>query len=176
MALNFNTSAYTYGSTSSEKILVAYFSHSRNTKIVAEQISRATRVDMFGIEPADSYPSEYNILVGLAKKDVENNYSPPLKEKIGNIASYDIIFIGSPNWWGTIAPPVETFLTGCDLSGKIIIPFMTLEGSGMGGSVGNIRKLCPGSDVLEGYPVRGSHAIQAQYKIRPWLKSINITE
>lgn len=174
MTLNFNIGTQTNSYNGTKKILVAYFSHSGNTKAVAEQISKATGGDILRIEPLAAYPKEYNQLVGQAKKKVESGYKPPIKKNAGNILAYDIIFVGSPSWWSTIAPPVATFLSGHDLAGKTIIPFMTHEGSRMGRAEADIKKICPGSTVLQGLPVRGSSAANSQNEIKQWLQSIKI--
>ena len=77
-----------------------------------------------------------------------------------------MIYIGSPCWWSTVAPPVATFLAAHDFTGKTLIPFMTHEGSRMGRSEADIRRLCPGATVRSGVPVRGSDAAQADREIR----------
>ncbi len=154
------------------KILVAYFSRvgsssfdnnvdvvtsaslrtgdnglSGNTEVIADMIQKAVGGDRFQIVTVNPYPSDYDTLVDQGKKEQEENYQPALKTKVENIESYDVIFIGSPMWWGTIAPPVRTFLSENDFSGKTIIPFTTHEGSGLGRSVEDIKKLSPKANV-----------------------------
>lgn len=87
---------------------------------------------------------------------------------------YDIIFVGSPCWWATIAPPVATFLASSDLAGKTIVPFMTHEGSRMGHSEDDIRKLCPKSTVLKGLPIRGGSAASSESAVRKWLQELDL--
>lgn len=157
-----------------KKILVVYFSHSGNTRIIGEQIKNATGADIFEIQTVKDYPKDYQTVVEQAKKEINSNYKPKLKTKVNNIEFYDIIFIGSPNWWSTVAPPVATFLTSYNLEGKTIVPFMTHEGSGMGHSVADIKKMCPKSTVLEGLPIRGSYVKRAQEDVTKWLRKINI--
>lgn len=161
---------------SSKKILVVYFSHSGNTRIIAEYIQEATSADIFEIEPVKDYPQNYQAVVDQAKKEINDNYKPELKTKVQDIKQYDVIFVGSPNWWGTVAPPVSTFLSSYDLSGKTIIPFITHEGSRMGRSVADIKKLCPGSDVLSGYSCYGSKVGNARSEVDTWVKEINMTK
>lgn len=156
----------------SKKILVAYFSHSGNTRVIAEQIKNATGGDIFEILPVKDYPSDHQAVVDQAKKEINSNYRPALKTKVENIESYDVIFIGSPNWWSTIAPPVATFLSSYDLKGKTVVPFMTHEGTRMGHSVSDIKKLCPESTVLEGLPIKGSYVKKAQDDVTKWLREI----
>lgn len=133
--------------------------------------------DLFHIETVAQYPSSYNEVVDQARTEQNEKYKPELKTKVDNVASYDVIFIGSPNWWGTIAPPVRTFLSDYDLSGKTIIPFSTHEGSGLGNMVADIKELCPDATVLEdGLAVRGGDAGNAQNAVSDWLNKIKITK
>ena len=94
----------------SGKVLVAYFSHSGNTREVARQISEATGGDLFEIVPATPYPTEYRAVVDQGKKEIEAGVRPALKNPVGDLSQYDVIFVGSPCWWATIAPPVATLL------------------------------------------------------------------
>ena len=153
-----------------KKMLVVYFSHSGNTKAVADRIQELTGADVFRIEVVTPYPGEYNALVDQAKKEIQAGHKPAIKGKVENMAAYDVVFVGSPDWWATIAPPVATFLSGYDFSGKKIMPFMTHEGSGMGRSVGDIKKLCPKATVSDGLPVRGSSAKGAGDEVKRWLQ------
>jgi flavodoxin len=158
----------------SKKILVVYFSHSGNTRVIAEQIKEATGADIFEIQPLKEYPKDYDSVVAQAKIEVNANYKPALKTEVSNIGKYDTIFVGSPNWWGTIAPPVATFLSSYNFEGKTIIPFITHEGSAMGNSVSDIKKLCPKSTVLDGLAIRGSYVKDAKNDIIKWLQKIKI--
>jgi flavodoxin len=161
---------------SGKKILVVYFSHSGNTRVIAEDIQKATGADIFEIQPVNPYPSDYNAVVDQAKREINANYKPALKTKLDNIEKYDIIFVGSPNWWSTVAPPVATFLSSYNFDGKTIIPFITHEGSRMGRSVSDIQRLCPKSTVLEGLSIRGSSVNSANADVVNWLKKLNIIQ
>lgn len=158
----------------SKKILVVYFSHSGNTKVIANQIKDLTDGDIFEILPAKAYPSDYQACVDQAKKEINANYKPTLKTKLKNISSYDMIFVGSPCWWATMAPPVATFLSSYDFTGKTIVPFMTHEGSRMGRYASDIKKLCPKAKILEGLPVRGSNVKEAKGDVNKWLREIKV--
>ena len=138
-----------------KKVLVAYYSHSGNTREVARQIAGVSGGELFEIVPVTPYPSDYRTVVDQAKKEIEAGARPALKSRVEDMSQYDVIFIGSPCWWATVAPPVATFLTSYDFAGKTVVPFMTHEGSRMGRSEEDIRKLCPKSQVPDGLPVRG---------------------
>lgn len=161
-------------SRSTKKVLVVYYSHTGNTRTVAEEIHRAAGGDIFEIVPVSAYPKEHQAVVDQSKKEIEAGHQPALTAKVADMKQYDVIFVGSPCWWATIAPPVATFLASYDFSGKTIVPFMTHEGSRMGHSEDDIRKLCPKSDVQKGLPVRGSSAGNAQGDISKWLERLNI--
>ena len=153
-----------------KKMLVAYFSHSGNTRTVAEQIREATGADIFEIEPAAAYPTNYQAVVDQAKKEVNSGFKPALKSKPENLGKYDIIFVGSPCWWYTIAPPVATFLSSYDLSGKTIAPFMTHEGSRMGHSEADIKKLCTTATVENGLAIHGGNVANSENEIKNWVE------
>lgn len=159
-----------------KKILVAYFSQTGNTREVADQIRNATGGDIFEILPAEPYTGDYQALVDQAQKEINAKYRPALKTKVEDIGSYDVIFVGSPNWWSTIAPPVASFLTSYDLSGKTIAPFVTHGGGGMAQCAEDVAALCPNSTVLQGLAVNGSAAKTAQEQVKKWLTDIKIIE
>lgn len=97
-----------------------------------------------------------------------------MKTKINDTESYDIIFVGSPNWWGTIAPPVAAFLSEHDFSAKTIVPFCTHGGGGYGSIFKDISLLCPNSNILEGFEVFGKGNGNISEKINLWLNEIGI--
>lgn len=110
---------------SGKKVLVAYFSHSGNTREMARQIAEATNGDLFEIVPQSAYPAQYDAVTAQAKREIGRGYRPALKGRLPDIGAYDVVFVGSPCWWGTVAPPVATFLAAYDWSGKTVAPFMT---------------------------------------------------
>ncbi|AIF50307.1 flavodoxin [Pelosinus sp. UFO1] len=155
-----------------KKILIAYFSHTRNTKAFAEGIQKEIGGDLFEIEPQDAYPQDHEAVVQQAKGEVNSGYTPKLKNKALDISSYDVIFIGTPIWWYTVAPPVRTFLTEYDLSGKTIIPFSTHKGSGLSGIDKTIKELQPKAKVLEGFAIWDDRAKNMQPDIAKWLQRL----
>ena len=160
----------------SGKVLVAYFSHSGNTREVARQISEATGGDLFEIVHATPYNTEYRAVVDQGKKEIEAGVRPALKNPVGDLSQYDVIFVGSPCWWSTVAPPVATFLADCDWAGKTVVPFMTHEGSRMGRSEEDIRKLCAGATLLGGLPLRGGAVKDSRDVVRKWVQGLNLTK
>ena len=154
-----------------EKILIAYYSWSGNTKAAAEQIQKVTGGTLFRIGPVKPYPRGYNECLKQAKKEIDSNFKPDLAAKVESYDKYEVIFIGSPNWYGTIAPPVASFLSKYDLKGKTIIPFITHGGGGMQRCEEGVRKQCKEGTVLKAAGFSGGSVKSSGDKIAQWAKS-----
>ena len=150
-------------------ILVVYYSHSGNTQKIATLIQEKTGGTLCEIQPEVPYPSSYNAVVEQAKKEIQAGFRPALKTKIEHIESYDTIFVGSPNWWSTISPPIASFLEGYGLSGKTVVPFCTHGGGGAGRIESDIAKLCPQSTVTPALVIYGSGGGNAEAQVSAWL-------
>ena len=159
---------------SPSKILVVYYSWSGNTRAVAQQIQSLTEADIFEIKPVKLYPEDYNECVKQARKEIDDGYKPEITGTVENLSQYDVVFIGSPNWWSTIAPPVATFLTNSDLSGKTVIPFCTHGGGRQANLFKDIAKLTPNSTMKEGFVVDGTTARRAKPDVKKWLQELEI--
>ncbi|WP_018885753.1 flavodoxin [Paenibacillus massiliensis] len=157
-----------------QKILIAYFSISGNTETIANQIQETVGGDIFKIETVVPYPADYDALTDQAQQEQNDNYRPELANQVDNLESYDVIFLGYPNWWGTIPMALFTFLEENDLSGKTIVPFTTHDGSGFGRSIADIEKLSPQSTIVDGFSVRGRSADSAQEDVAEWLADLGI--
>lgn len=178
MCVAFNFKAQAQTKTSDKKILVVYFSWSSsgNTRSMAEQIKEATDADIFEIVPINAYPRDYQACVDQAKEEINRKHKPEIKGKVESFDAYDIIIVGSPNWWSTIAPPVATFLSSYNFSGKTILPFMTHEGTRLGRTVNDIKELCPDATVLPGLAIRGGSVrdTSTANDIQKWLKDSGV--
>ena len=166
------------------KILIAYFSHEGegyvdgrivpleigNTRIAAETMKKLTGGDIFRIEPVEPYPYQYLRTIDVAKEELETSVRPEIKGELPDIKGYKTVILGYPNWWGTMPMAVHTFLESYDFAGKTIIPFCTHEGSAMGRSEGDIKKLCPEAKVLSGLAIKGGSVNKSDEKIAAWCK------
>lgn len=169
-----------------EKCLIAYFSREGNnyvsgkivnlpvgnTKVVADMIRGIIGGDLFRIDTVKSYPRDYTETTDVAKKELNDNARPELSSHVENMDSYDVIFLGYPNWWGTMPMPVFTFLEEYDFSGKTIVPFCTHEGSGLGRSEKDIAKLCLDATLLKGLAIQGSRVSAAKKDVTDWLNEL----
>jgi flavodoxin len=158
-----------------EQILIVYYSRSGNTRRIANLIQQEVGGTIHEIEPEAPYPSSYDATVDQAKVEIQAGYKPALKSDLDSVEAYDAVFVGSPNWWSTIAPPVATLLTAHDLSGKTVVPFCTHGGGGLGRIGSDIAKLCPQSTVLSCFGVYGSGGVDAQARVSAWLGQIGMS-
>jgi flavodoxin len=147
-----------------------------NTEVAANMIQKLTGSDVFRIDTVEPYPEGYHETTELAKEELRGNARPEISGHVDNMVDYDVIYLGYPNWWGTMPMAVFTFLEAYDFSGKTIIPFCTHEGSGMGRSESDIRKLCPAARVLKGLPTRGGIVQGAEQDIAKWLRELSEIE
>lgn len=155
-----------------KKVLVAYFSWGGNTKFIAEKIHSQVDGDIFRIETAVPYPEDYNeAAYGVAKKQHDENIHPELKDN-GDVSEYDVIFVGTPAWWYTMAPAVMTFLEENSFEGKTIIPFITHGGGGKYTIAQDMAKLAKGAKVLEPLVIYERGNSETDKEITDWLKKI----
>ena len=140
-----------------------------NTEVIAKKIKNFIGGDLFEINTIKPYPLDYTATTVVAKDELRKNARPELTETVKNMDDYDVLYLGYPNWWGTFPMAVCTFLESYDFSGKTIIPFCTHEGSGIGRSESDIKRLCPNANVLSGIAIRGSSVKSADNIILSWL-------
>jgi flavodoxin len=140
-----------------------------NTEIVAKKIHALTGSDLFEIDTERPYPLDYTETTKVAMEEKRRNARPKLKNVAYNMGDYDVIYLGYPNWWGTFPMVVFTFLESYDFSGKTIIPFCTHEGSGLGSSERDIKKLCPDSKVQPGLAIRGGNVLDSDNSLKSWI-------
>lgn len=131
--------------------LVAFFSRSGNTRVVAGLIRRAFDADVFEIRPAIDYPAEYLATVAQAKQERDTGFEPALAASLHGIAAYDTAFLGFPIWGETTPPVIRSFLSSHDLAGKTLIPFVTHGGYGLGDSEAVVRRHAPKALLRRGF-------------------------
>jgi flavodoxin len=168
-----------------KNVLIVYLSRTKNTKAVADMIHQNVGGKLIELELQNPYPENYKAIVAQVAKENETDFAPPLKTKIENIQSYDVVFIGFPTWGMQLPPPMKSFLKQYDLSGKTVIPFNTNAGYGIGSSFETVKVLAPKSKVLDGFSIKGGverdgiyfvmqgeKEIQAQNEVKKWLQDI----
>ena len=142
-----------------------------NTELIAEMIQKHVGGELFEIDTVKQYPIDYTECTLVAKDELRQKTRPELKKYLDDINQYDVIYLGYPCWWGLPPMAVFTFLEHYDWSGKIIRPFSTHEGSGLGGSISRIKKACPNSTVGAGLAIHGADAARSEAAVANWLKN-----
>lgn len=162
--------------TMNKKILVAYYSYSGNTAAVARQIARQTGGTLFEITTDHAYPSAYRPMTEQAKKEIQDGFLPALSSSVPDMAQYDMVFVGSPDWWGTYAPAVRSFLAAYDFKGKTVVPFFTNGGGGMQNCESDMKKQLAGVNVAEGITFPGRSSGAPEKALSAWLQQVQTGE
>ena len=141
-----------------------------NTERVAEFIQKAVGGDLFEIKPVREYSASYMTCIKEAQAEQRGNERPAVKAMPESLEGYDTIFIGYPNWWGTMPMFMFTVLDAFDWTGKTIVPFCTNEGSGLGSSERDIKASCHGATVKPGLSIHGGSSAQSEKQVAAWAK------
>ena len=140
-----------------------------NTEKVANMIAEAAGADLFKIEQKVPYAADYDTCIAQAKKDLQAKARPELVSMPDSLADYDEIYLGYPNYWGDMPMAVYTFLEHFDWNGKVIHPFCTHEGSGLGGTESRIKNVCKGATVTGGLAIQGGMVDHARSNVERWV-------
>ena len=154
------------------KILIAFFSLTGNTRLIARDIQKMTGGDLFEIRPVHSYGPDFDGAVEQARRELRENARPLLKDTVADFESYDVVFVGFPNWVGTMPMPVFSFLEQYDFSGKTIIPFCTHGTSGPSSTFRDLAALPLHSVILEGLAIYRNDVRSAEGRVREWLHNL----
>ena len=148
--------------------LVVYYSYSGITRRLEEDIALIKDGELRELKLQKPYSFSYNTAVKEVREEIEKGYCPHLTEGAEAIENAEVIFIGSPNWLKTFAPPVLSFLRTVDLSGKTIIPFCTHGGGGFGRMIEDYKKECGNSTIKDGIALKGDYSFD---QLKLWLDS-----
>lgn len=160
-----------------KKMLIVYYSWSNgNTKKIAEMLQKATGADIAKIETVKPYEGSYQDVVEQGKQEVDSGFQPEIKPLPYSVADYDVIAIGTPTWWYTMAPAVLTYLNSQNWNGKIVVPFMT-NGGWPGHVIKDIQKACKGAKSACEIQIQfdssgGDHMETNEREIQKWIESV----
>ncbi|HHS9684160.1 flavodoxin [Klebsiella pneumoniae] len=154
------------------RMLVAYFSRSGNTRVIAGIIHRSLNTDLFEIEPATPYSEDYFQTVEQAKNKRERGIKPALKNSVADISRYETVYLGFPIWGTSVPPVVQTFLSRHNLAGKLLIPFITHGGYGKGDSDDILSSLVPTARRENALVIECDQERKTTETVASWLETI----
>lgn len=155
-----------------EKSLIVCYSYSGNTWEVAKEIHRQTGAPLCEIYPKQPYPMLFESLLSQVREETDSGFLPHLFPITERVEDYDTIFVGTPNWCGTVAPPITAFLKQNNLEGRLLFPFYSHCGGGRGNVEQDIRRMCPEAIVGEGISIVNDGGSALTEKIASWIKKI----
>ncbi|WP_291447869.1 flavodoxin [Desulfovibrio sp.] len=170
----FSTGSAFAAAADGKRVLTVFHSRSGNTKSLATIIQGQLGGDLAEIAPATPYSPDYDTATVEARYQLITGKRPGNLPLSVNPASYDIICVGSPLWWGTLSVPVIAFLTETDLAGKTIVPFSTNGGGSRDKTFDDVKMICANSKVLDGFKIGGKRAAGARSDVASWLRDIGV--
>ena len=160
-----------------KKLLITYYSWSNgNTERIAKMLQNEVGGDLVKIDTVTPYSGSYDEVVNQGQEEVQRGYEPEIKPVDVDIADYDVIVIGTPTWWYTMAPAVRTFLHEQNFEGKTVVPFMT-NGGWPGHVIKDMKKACKGATVACDMQIQfdstgGSKLETPQEQIEQWIQDV----
>ena len=138
-----------------------------NNEVIVEKIkAQIPDADVFQIDTLQKYSEDYMVCIEEAKDELRAKARPKLTAKVENMEQYDTIILGYPNWWGLPPMAVFTFLESYNFAGKKIVPFCSHEGSGLGGSIRQIKMTVPEANLTAGVAIQGAAASHCDREVK----------
>lgn len=141
-----------------------------NTEKAAQMLAALTGGMLYKIRQARPYSEDYQTCIAQAKADLQQKARPEVLDLPDDLDAYDEIYLGYPNYWGTMPMAVYTFLEHYDFTGKTIHPFCTHEGSGLSRTERDIQTAAPGAAVTRGLAIHGSSVDSAEAALEKWVQ------
>ena len=160
-----------------KRVLTVYYSWSNgNTERIAKMLQKEIGGDIVRIDTITPYEGSYDDVVNQGQEEVERGYEPEIKPLGVNISDYDVIAVGTPTWWYTMAPAVRTFLHTESFADKTVIPFMTNAGW-PGNVIKDMKKVCKGADIkcemqIQFDSTGGSRLETPMEDITKWIQNV----
>ena len=158
-----------------ERPLILSYSYSGHTHQIAKVVQEITGGNWQEIYPWQPYPMAFPELLAQARKEIQGHYHPRLLPVSHTPRSYSVIFVGTPNWCGTMAPPLASWLYHNDLSGKLVLPFYSHCGGVPCDLRRDIQALCPRAEVGEALGILDRKTDESEENIQQWLIRAGLT-
>jgi flavodoxin len=153
------------------RALVAFFTRTGNTKLIAGKVRRDLGADLFEIQPAEPYPEDYEATVAQAEREKQTRYEPALKENVGEIGAYSTVYLGFPIWGSTAPTVIKSFLSKHDLAGKDLVPLITHGGYGADDSIAVLRRMAPNARLGRPLIIRMDQERAILQEVASWLQT-----
>lgn len=153
-------------------ILVAYFTRSGNTRVIAGQVQRDLSADVFEIQPAQAYPADYPETVEQARQERDRGFEPALASSVSGFDGYRTVYLGFPIWGGTPPPVIRSFLRAHDMAGKVLRPFITHGGYGVGDSRDVLAAHAPGATIETPFVLEADQERRTMTAVNGWLERL----
>lgn len=155
------------------KKAIVYYSYGNNTKKIVDEILKTVNADVYEIKPVTPYPEDYQTLVDQEENKQGTNEIIEITDSNIKLKEYDVIILGTPVWWYTMAPPIRSFLDKNDFTGKTIIPFVT-NGGLVGTTFEDIKKYAKGAVIKNEMDIKfnGNNLDTSLVGITDWIDSI----
>jgi flavodoxin len=155
------------------RTLVAFFTRTGNTKLIAGTVRRDIGADLFEVQPAVPYPEDYEATVAQAEREKQAGYEPALKELVAQMGDYSTVYLAFPIWGSTAPTVVKSFLSKHDLSGKDLVPLITHGGYGTGDSRAVLHRMAPQARLREAFVIRMDQEREIMSQVTRWLETSN---
>lgn len=162
--------AVSCGQNKPQKALVLYYSQNGATKAVAQAIASALDADIEAVVPVEPYDGDFAATIARCQEEMKAGVLPEIEPIKADLAAYDVVFIGYPVWFGTMAPPVTALVSAIDLAGKKVVPFCTFGSGGLDSSVKDLSAKQPDATILSGYGVRAARIDAMPAEVDNFLK------
>lgn len=156
------------GAQGAGRISVVFLSRSSNTRMLAGHLSRRFAADLFEIRPRDPWPDDYDQMVAWASRWRENGQLLPLAST-PDLSGHGTVFLGFPIWGAALPAPMHSLLSSVDLTGKVVLPFITHGGYGAGSSVDELRRLTAAATVADPFILQCDQERDNLDALRTWL-------
>jgi len=160
--------------TKQTKSLVIFYSQTGATEKVANLLAEKSGADIDSVVAVNPYNGNFGETIARCQEEKRKGELPELKPLTKDIAKYDTLYIGSPVWFGTMAPPMESYLKQVDLSGKVVVPFVTFGSGGLETTVADMKKAQAKATFLDGYCIRNARVDKAAEEVEQFLVDIKV--
>lgn len=157
----------------SKSIVIYYSINNSATEMIAKKIQSKTNADIYKIETAKQYPDNCIKFSDKILNEITYKKSPKLKQKkFEDLYKYDTVYLGTPVYYGDIAPAMRAFLKSNKLNGKTVAPFYSLDNGGVGASWKNMKKLSGKTHFKEGFEYSSKVKPSFDYDLDKWLNMV----